>query len=62
MNLSDMDINSVLQYADCCVSESSNFFLSVPFSHDEVRKAAFDINPSKSPGLDEFTALFFQMS
>lgn len=35
--------------------------LSAAFSREEVKRALFDLNPSKAPDLDGFTALFFKM-
>lgn len=34
--------------------------LSSAVSKDEVRRALFDMHPSKSPGFDVFPAAFFQ--
>lgn len=34
--------------------------LGTPFSKEEVQKALFDLNPSKTPGPDGLTTLFFQ--
>lgn len=37
-----------------------NDVLMAPFSAADVKKALFDMHPSKAPGRDGFTALFFQ--
>lgn len=34
--------------------------MAVPYTEEEVRIATFQINPSKAPGRDGFSALFFQ--
>lgn len=35
-------------------------FLDCPFTSEEVRKTLFDLSPSKAPGTDGFTVLFYQ--
>lgn len=37
-----------------------NNFLDSPFTREDVKKALFDLHPSKAPGPDGFTALFYQ--
>lgn len=42
------------------VNSMDNEPLSRPFFLEEIKKALFDLNPSKAPGKDGFTALFYQ--
>ena len=42
------------------VNARMNAILLAPVSKEEVRKATFDINPSKCPGLDGMTGYLFQ--
>lgn len=42
------------------MSLETNNSLSLPFTKDEVKTTLFDLNPSKAPGPDGFTALFYQ--
>ncbi|KAL9687723.1 hypothetical protein QQ045_032130 [Rhodiola kirilowii] len=42
------------------VSEEMNDKLRVPFTEGEVKRALFQMHPTKAPGLDGFSALFFQ--
>lgn len=37
-----------------------NDVLCAPYTEADVRRALFDMHPSKAPGPDGFTALFFQ--
>lgn len=57
---SDADIEVVLNFYDPVVGDRMNEYLCAPFSEDEVHKAVFDMHPSKAPGPDGFTALFYQ--
>lgn len=50
----------ILSGVDCCVSKSSNVELCKPFFEEEVRGALNDMGPTKAPGVDGFSALFFQ--
>ncbi|CAM8916763.1 unnamed protein product [Rhodiola kirilowii] len=42
------------------VSEEMNSKLNEPFTLDEVRRALFQMSPTKAPGTDGFPAIFFQ--
>jgi len=42
------------------VSDEENTFLTAPFTEDEVRKAIFQMEHNKAPGLDGFPAEFYQ--
>ncbi|XP_073067166.1 uncharacterized protein [Primulina eburnea] len=42
------------------VDEAMNEILQEPFTESDIYKALFDMHPSKAPGPDGFTALFFQ--
>ncbi|CAM8954101.1 unnamed protein product [Rhodiola kirilowii] len=37
-----------------------NAMLTAPFTEGEVKRALFQMHPSKAPGLDGFSALFYQ--
>ncbi|XP_073121193.1 uncharacterized protein [Henckelia pumila] len=55
-------LSAALDLITPMVSSDMNAFLSLPFSAEEVYKAVFQIHPTKAPGLDGFTAIFFQKS
>lgn len=42
------------------VSDDMNDLLEKEYSAEEVKKALFDMAPSKAPGIQEFTAGFYQ--
>lgn len=42
------------------VTEAMNEVLSKPFEPSEVKATLFQMAPSKAPGVDRFTAGFFQ--
>ncbi|CAM8968303.1 unnamed protein product [Rhodiola kirilowii] len=42
------------------VTEDMNAMLTAPFSEGEVRRALFQMHPTKASGLDGFSALFYQ--
>ncbi|KAL9675160.1 hypothetical protein QQ045_003361 [Rhodiola kirilowii] len=42
------------------VTEEMNNRLNEPFTLEEVRRALFQMSPTKAPGLDGFPAIFFQ--
>lgn len=54
------DINEVIDFTDCVVDIHLNDILCVPFSADEVKRAVFDMHPSKASEPNGFTALFYQ--
>lgn len=55
-------LQEVLALVEPCVSDVTNAVLTAPFTSAEVRRAVFDPHPSKAPGPDGFSALFFQKS
>lgn len=59
-NPSAEDIEKITRCINPSVTGEMNRFLIKPFTSEEVRKALFDLNPSKAPGPDGFSALFFQ--
>lgn len=54
------DIRQVNNLIPNKLSNAACEILSHPFTNEEVFKALMDLNPSKAPGPDGFTALFFQ--
>lgn len=55
------NINEVVDLVDPVVGSEMNDVLCALFTADEVRKAVFDMHPSKAPGPDGFTALYYQI-
>lgn len=56
----NINIEAVLGYVPTKVTMQMNERLCRPFEAGEVKKALFDMKPSKAPGADGFTAGFFQ--
>lgn len=57
---SPTSVGDVVQHVDSVVTPTANVDLMCPFTHDEVKRALFQIYPSKAPGLDGMIASFFQ--
>ena len=53
-------MNELLHFVPARVTADMNASLDKPFQPDEVRTALFQMLPSKAPGVDGFTAGFFQ--
>lgn len=56
------DIEEITKHVQTLVDHEANDMLDAPFSTKEVKEACFELNPSKAPGKDGFTALFYQNS
>lgn len=54
------NITQVTKHITPLVILETNTNLSAPFTKEEAKKALFDLSPSKAPGPDGFTALFYQ--
>lgn len=52
-------IDQALRFVEPCLNEDMKNALDREFTDEEIKKAAFDLNPSKAPGPDGFTAGFF---
>lgn len=54
------DIQGIIELLDPVVNDIMNDSLCEKFTAEEVHKAVFDMHPSKAPGPDGFTAMFYQ--
>ena len=59
-NPSALDLSKILDDVAPRLSQANNRFLDMKFSGDEIRKAIFDMNPTKAPRSDGLPAVFFQ--
>ncbi|KAI9162186.1 hypothetical protein LWI28_024695 [Acer negundo] len=59
-NPSEVDLNYILDDVVPKLSQSKSSFLDMKFTGDEVKKAIFDMSPTKAPGCDGLPAVFFQ--
>jgi hypothetical protein len=55
-------ITHYLEHLECLVTEEMNSRLLRPFTVDKVCLALSRMHPIKSPGLDEYSAIFYQKS
>lgn len=55
------DIEQVLQYVTPRMDDNMNKHLDQKFTEEEIKRAVFDLSPSKAPGPDGFTASFYQL-
>ncbi|KAK2647432.1 hypothetical protein Ddye_014921 [Dipteronia dyeriana] len=53
------DMDKILRYVRPCLSTSMSSYLDSNFSPDEVRRAVFDMAPTKTSGPDGFPAMFY---
>ena len=53
-------MEDLLEYVPSRVTDRMNHELQKPYTAEEVKKALFQMAPSKAPGVDGFTAGFFQ--
>ena len=56
----DEEIGPVLEAVDQRVTDDMNNTLMEPYTGDEVRRALFQMHPSKAPGPDGMSPFFFQ--
>lgn len=53
------DIDKTLVYLEHRVDSDMNKHLDSQFTEDEIRKAFFDLNPSKTPSPNGYVASFY---
>ena len=56
---SDEEIELALEGMEPKIDQDMNRILEEPFSEDEVRQVAKNMNPTKAPGIDGLPALFY---
>lgn len=54
------DMSALMQFVPARVTPEMNDSITKPYTPEEVRAALFQMAPSKAPGVDGFTAGFFQ--
>lgn len=54
------EIDDAISYVDATVTTDMNSIIDSPFVASEIYKEVFELHPSKAPGPDGFTELFFQ--
>ncbi|XP_073042054.1 uncharacterized protein [Primulina eburnea] len=59
-NPSVLDFEAATLNTNSLVNDAMNAILCAPYTETDIYKALFDMQPSKAPGPDGFTALFFQ--
>lgn len=53
------DVDSALRFIETKVDKNMNDYLDSSFSDEEIKRAVFDIGPSKAPGPDGFPSSFY---
>ena len=59
-NPSHTEVSNASGRISSCFDQAQREVLSMEFTEEDVRLAIFDLNRSKSPGLDGFHEIFFQ--
>lgn len=49
-----------MQAVQPCVSSTMNDFLITPYTNAEIKRASFQMHPSKSPGSDCMSPFFYR--
>lgn len=55
-----MHMDNVLNSVDQVIMDGMNETLTQPYTEDEVRKALFQMHPSKEPGSNGMSPFFFK--